>query len=58
MLANRYGGQLNYPDQDTAWPEETQDEPAQEDEPAKKKETPPLTPEAAREAYTNYLKAL
>ena len=58
MLANRYGGQLNYPDQDTAWPEETQDEPAQEDKPTKEKETPPLTPEAAREAYTNYLKAL
>lgn len=58
MLTNRYGGQLNYPEQATEWPEETREEEIPAEDTPPKKEIKLLTPEAAREAYINYLKGI
>lgn len=59
MLASRNEGALSYPAEPSAWPVEEKEEnatpkPVVEE----KKETPPLTPEQARDAYIKYIQGL
>lgn len=56
MLANRYGGTLLYPAQPCDWPEKKKEEPAPQ--PVVEEVAPPLTPQEARETYTDYLRSL
>lgn len=59
MLASRNEGALTFPEEASDWPvEEKEEEIPPEPAVEEKKETPPLTPEQARDAYIKYIQGL